>query len=101
VTEEIVAKLGDGYEASDLAPRQKAILRWTDACLAVPPRADPELREEMLRHFTPEQIVELTAGIALFMGFSKIAVSLGQVPGAMPVLVMPTPDWPEGAASGG
>jgi hypothetical protein len=36
--------------------------------------------------------VELTAGLALFMGFSKIAVSLGQVPTEMPVTVMPTPD---------
>ena len=48
----------------------------------------------MLAHFTPAEIVELTAGLALFMGFSKIAVSLGGMPDALPVNVQPTPDWP-------
>ena len=57
-----------------------------------PGDADPALREAMLAHFSSEEIVELTAAIALFMGFSKIAVSLGQVPESMPVTVMPTPD---------
>jgi len=31
--------------------------------------------------------------VALFMGFSKIAVALGPPPD-MPTLVVPTPDWP-------
>ncbi len=53
-----------------------------------------ELRAEMLRFFTPAQIVELTAGIALFMGFSKIAIALGTAPETMPTMVVPTPDWP-------
>jgi hypothetical protein len=30
--------------------------------------------------------------VALFMGFSKIAVALGQAPQNMPVTVLPTPD---------
>jgi alkylhydroperoxidase family enzyme len=55
---------------------------------------DGELRAEMLRHFTPAQIVELTAGIALFMGFSKIAIALGSAPDDMPTIVVPTPDLP-------
>ena len=42
----------------------------------------------------PAELVELTAGIALFLGFSKIAVSLGQAPESMPTMVVPTPDWP-------
>jgi hypothetical protein len=48
----------------------------------------------MLSHFTPAELVELTAGLALFMGFSKIAVSLGGMPESLPVNVQPTPDWP-------
>lgn len=94
LSEAIVDEIRDGYQASDLSPRHKAVLRWTDACLAQPPQAPPELRREMLRHFSPEELVELTAGIALFLGFSKIAVSLGQAPESMPTLVVPTPDWP-------
>ena len=48
----------------------------------------------MLREFSPQEIVELTAGLALFLGFAKIAVALGQQPDAMPVTVVPTPDRP-------
>ncbi len=55
---------------------------------------DDDLRDEMLAHFSPAQIVELTAGIALFMGFSKIAVSLGTAPDDMPTMVVPTPELP-------
>jgi alkylhydroperoxidase family enzyme len=53
-----------------------------------------ELEAAMLEHFTPAQIVELTAGIALFMGFSKIAVALGTAPETMPTMIVPTPDVP-------
>jgi hypothetical protein len=45
----------------------------------------------MLREFTPAQVVELTSALALFMGFSKIAVSVGGMPESMPTLVVPTP----------
>jgi alkylhydroperoxidase family enzyme len=54
---------------------------------------DDAQRAELASHFTPSQIVELTAGIALFMGFSKIAITLGQAPDDMPTMVIPTPDW--------
>jgi alkylhydroperoxidase family enzyme len=48
----------------------------------------------MLAHFTPAQIVELTAAISLFMGFSKIALALGGVPEDLPLMEQRTPDWP-------
>ena len=85
-------QITDAYEQSDLSGRQKLVLRYTDAFLKTPGEVDASLREAMLIHFSSEEIVELTAAIALFMGFSKIAVSLGQVPESMPVTVMPTPD---------
>lgn len=47
---------------------------------------------ELLEHFSAAQLVELTAGVALFLGFSKIAVALGPPPD-MPTMVVPTPDW--------
>jgi alkylhydroperoxidase family enzyme len=70
------------------------VLAWTDAFLAPEPHADEALRREMLASFTPAEIVELSAGLALFMGFSKIALALGGVPDNLPVLVQPTPDLP-------
>ena len=67
------------------------MLAWTDAFLAPEPQADEALRREMLATFTAAEIVELTAGLALFMGFSKIALSLGGVPDNLPLIVQPTP----------
>jgi AhpD family alkylhydroperoxidase len=91
LTEEKVERIRDGYLTSDLESRHKAVLRYTDAFLMAPGCPSEELRRELAAHFTPEQIVELTAGIALFMGFSKIAVALGQIPDGLPVMVVPTP----------
>lgn len=92
--EEQVAQIDDSYRASALPDRHKAAIRFTDVFLRHPGEIDEATKQEMLRHFTPEQIVELTAGIALFMGFSKIAVALGQAPESMPTLVLPTPERP-------
>jgi len=90
--EDVVDEIRDGYQTSDaLTPRQRATLRWTDAFLRAPHDVDDALRAEMLRHFTPAELVELTAGLALFMGFSKIAVALDQMPEDLPVRVIPTP----------
>ena len=90
----MVDQIRDGWRESALTPRQKAVLAWTDAFLAPEPQADEALRRQMLATFTPAEIVELTAGLALFMGFSKIALSLGGVPDHLPVMVQPTPDVP-------
>jgi alkylhydroperoxidase family enzyme len=92
LTEEVVERITDDWPESDLSPRQKAVLAYTDAFLNDPAKLGPPARVELERHLSPEEVVELTAGIALFMGFSKIAIALGQAPAAMPTLVVPTPE---------
>ncbi len=94
LSEALVDEIRDGYETSALSPRQKAVLRFTDTFLSAEPEVDEAQRRELLAHFTPAELVELTAGLALFMGFSKIAVALGGMPESLPVTVQPTPDWP-------
>lgn len=94
LTEALVDQIRDGFETSELSARQKAVLRWTDLFLSGEPAPDAAQRSEMLAFFTPAELVELTAGLALFMGFSKIAVSLGGMPESLPVNVQPTPDVP-------
>ena len=89
-----VELIADGFEASALDARAKAVIRYTDVFLRGGHGLDDGLRAEMLERFTPAQVVELTAGIALFMGFSKIAVSLGTAPDDMPTMVVPTPELP-------
>jgi alkylhydroperoxidase family enzyme len=94
LSEALVDEIRDGYEESALSARHKAVLRWTDTFLSGSPEPDAAQRREMLEHFTPAELVELTAGLALFMGFSKIAVTLGGMPESLPVTVQPTPDVP-------
>jgi len=86
-----VEHIRDGYEGSDLSARQKLILRYTDVFLDDPHAIDASLKQAMRDEFSAEEIVELTAGLALFMGFSKIAVSLGGMPESLPIFEMPTP----------
>jgi alkylhydroperoxidase family enzyme len=66
------------------------VIRYVDAFLTDPHGLSPRLRRELLEQFRAEQVVELTAAVALFMGFSKIAIALGPPPD-MPTLVVPTP----------
>jgi alkylhydroperoxidase family enzyme len=91
-----VAKIRDDFAASDLEPRQKAVLAWTDAFLG-DAGASEELQRDVLAHFTPAQIVELAAANAIFMGFSKIALTLGDVPDDLPLTEQATPDVAEEA----
>jgi alkylhydroperoxidase family enzyme len=92
LTEERVDLIDDDFEHSALSDREKAVIRFTDAVLAAA-RVSPELERELLTHFDEGQIVELGMGVALFLGFSKIAISLGQAPADMPTMVVATPDW--------
>jgi AhpD family alkylhydroperoxidase len=94
LSEDLAAQIDDGFADSELTDAHKAVIRYADVFLSDPAGLTPALRAEMLRHFSPAQIVELTAGLALFMGFSKIAVVLGQEPVSMPVTVIPTPTRP-------
>ena len=94
LSEEMVALVDEDFAESQLSERHKAAIRYADAFLIDPHGLREPLRAELLRHFSPAELVELTAGIALFMGFSKIAVVLGQEPETMPTTVVPTPDVP-------
>ena len=91
LSEELVSQIEDGFEESALSERFKLVIRYTDAFLVDPGGVGAELQAAIKAEFTSAEIVELTAGIALFMGFSKIAVVLGTVPESMPVMVIPTP----------
>jgi alkylhydroperoxidase family enzyme len=93
LSEDRVDLINDGYATSVLSEREKVVLRYTDTFLREPGDLTDDLRRDMLGEFSAGDVVELTTGIALFMGFSKIAVTLGPPP-EMPVMVVPTPDWP-------
>ncbi len=49
-----------------------------------------ELRRDLLREFSPQEIVELALTTALASAFSKAAIAWGP-PDAIPLLEVPTP----------
>lgn len=83
--------IADGYESSALSEDQKLVLRWTDHFLVDAGRSDDALLAEMGARFSPPEIVELTLALALFLGMSKVLVSLGVEPEEMERTVLPTP----------
>ncbi len=94
LTEDRVARIDDDYPSADeLTEREKVAIRFTDCFLRAPSTMTEPDRAELSEHFDAGELVELAAGVALFMGFSKIAVALGPPP-EMATTVVPTPDWP-------
>ena len=97
LTEDLVDRIRDDWAERGLAPRHQAALRAVDAFHDDAGALDDAARRALLDNFTSAEIVELGAGIALFLGFSKIAVALGGLPDEIPVHEQPTPDVPAGA----
>jgi AhpD family alkylhydroperoxidase len=97
LTEDVAALIDDGFESSELSERQKLVLRWTDAFLQAPVEVHDDLVAEMQAALSPEEIVECTYAVTLFLGFSKMLIVLGTEPepGTMPTTVLPTPDLVE------
>jgi alkylhydroperoxidase family enzyme len=95
VPEDEVAQIRDDHAESGLSPEQKAVLAWADLFLGLPGglpgSGAPREAKALAEHFDAAQIVELTATLALCMGFSKIAVALGPIPDDMPTLLSPMP----------
>jgi AhpD family alkylhydroperoxidase len=90
--EETLALVTDAWASSSLPERHKAALRFADVFLTDPTALRDADRVRLLAQFSPAEIAELAVGLALFMGFSKIAVVLGTAPASMPVTVVPAPD---------
>ena len=65
-------------------------IRYTDTLIHSPGDVDVELRRALLEHFSPSEIVELTATITAAIAFSKAAVAFG-APAEMPVMEVATP----------
>ena len=78
-TEELVAKLVD-YEASDLPERTKAALRLADRLTSPSPSIEAEFHEELKRHFSDDQILDLGMTIAFASGWQRFIEAFGVVP---------------------
>ncbi|MFM7537971.1 MAG: carboxymuconolactone decarboxylase family protein [Acidimicrobiales bacterium] len=87
----MVGLIDEGYEASSLPDAHKAILAFADAFLGDPASIPPATRTAMAEHFSAAEITELALALTLFLGMSKVLISLGLEPDQMDTLVLPTP----------
>jgi alkylhydroperoxidase family enzyme len=78
-TEDLVAKLAD-YEASDLPERTKAALRLADRLAGERPAVDEAFYEDLRRHFSDEQILDLGMTITFASGWQRFIEAFGIVP---------------------
>jgi alkylhydroperoxidase family enzyme len=78
-TEELVDKLAD-YEASDLPARTKAALRLADRLAAARPSIDPAFHDELRRHFTDDEILDLGMTATFVSGWQRFIEAFGIVP---------------------
>jgi len=78
-TEDLVAKLAD-YEHSDLSERTKAALRLADRLTGDNPAVDEPFYDELRRHFSDDQILDLGMTITFASGWQRFIEAFGIVP---------------------
>tara|TARA_B100000945_G_scaffold16115_1_gene11963 strand:- start:2340 stop:2993 length:654 start_codon:yes stop_codon:yes gene_type:complete len=76
-----------------------AALKFTDHFILTPGPISDETRSLLLSSFTQNEIAELSIGVALFHGFSKMLIALGREPEEMDTTIVPTPQLPDSAVS--
>ena len=63
------------YETSDLDESHKVALRFADAMMTQPGQISDELKQQLFRYFTREQIIEMTVDVMKW-NYQKIPVAL-------------------------
>jgi AhpD family alkylhydroperoxidase len=75
MTEETVCSLERPAEAQDLSDAEKAAIRYGELLAADHLAIDDEVYEELHRHFSEEQVVELGMHVGFFVGFGRLAAT--------------------------
>ena len=79
LTEDLVCSLEKPAEANDLTQAEKAAIRYGELMASNHLAVDDELHDELRKHFTEKQIVELGMTVAFFVGFGRLAASWNMV----------------------
>jgi alkylhydroperoxidase family enzyme len=91
LTEEQVTQIDEGYDESSLSDRDKATLILTDAIVGDPRSLTAEDRAAIAAELRPDEMVEVSLGVGLFMALSKVLITLGLEPEEMDTTIVPTP----------
>ncbi len=81
----------DAYRDAPLPERDRLILEYTDAIIGDPDRLTEAVVRRLEAELGPTGLATLTLGVGLFLGLSKLLITLGLEPENMPVTVLPTP----------
>ena len=66
-------------------------MQLTDDLIGLPGRLDRDSQQTLRAHFSDAQLVEAALGVGLFLGMSKVLITLGLELEEMETTVMPTP----------
>lgn len=81
-TEQRLYLLDAWREAPFYSPRERAALGWTEAVTRVGEAGVPdELYDETRRHFTEEELVNLTWAVVTINGWNRVAIAFRAQPG--------------------
>ncbi|MEQ8692514.1 MAG: hypothetical protein RIC89_16990 [Pseudomonadales bacterium] len=84
------ALVEDDY-ARHLAPHEVAALTLTDDLIGLPGRLTEAQKEELRAHYSAPELAELALSVGLFLGMSKVLITLGLEPSQMDTTILPTP----------
>lgn len=85
-----MALVKEGYESAFEA-KERSALALTDLIIQNPAPPDPELVAALKSEFSDAELVEISLAVALFLGMSKVLITLGLEPESMSTTIMPTP----------
>jgi alkylhydroperoxidase family enzyme len=86
----MVAQIEDGYE--DTVEEKEAVaLLLTDDIIGLPGQLGDAQVAVLKEHYSDAEIAELALGVGLFLGMSKVLITLGLEPERMDITVLPTP----------
>ena len=86
----MVSQIEDGYE-NHLGEKESAALQLTDDIIGLPGQLRQSQIDTLKRHYSDAEIAELALGVGLFMGMSKVLITLGLEPDEMDTTIIPTP----------
>lgn len=66
-------------------------MQLTDDLIGLPGQMTDEQKQRLHQQFSEAEIIELALGVGLFMGMSKVLITLGLEPNEMSTTVLPTP----------
>ncbi len=90
LSEEKIQEVKDGYEEV-LDEKITAALLLTDQIIGAPRPLEKKNTVFIKRNLTREQRAEISLGVGLFMGMSKVLIALGLEPEEMETTLVKTP----------